>query len=51
MVLNQPWEYDWCINEEQLDIKWMTCNPAPEDVGFFGFFASYILITRFSSSE
>ena len=28
------------MNEEKLDVKWMTCNPAPDDVGVF-ILASY----------
>ena len=52
MMLNQPWESGWCINEEKLDVKWMACNPAPEEVVvFFCFFLSYFLITRFLPSE
>ena len=35
MVLSQPWEIGWCINEETLDVKWITCNPPPEHVFFW----------------
>ena len=41
MALNQPWEYSWCINEEKLDVKWMTCNPAPDEVVLFLFFRKF----------
>ena len=60
MVLSQPWEIGWCINEETLDVKWITCNPPPEHVFFFGevggkgvgwVFGTYFLITRFLPSK
>ena len=35
MVLSQPWEIGWFINEETLEVKWITCNPPPEHVVFF----------------
>ena len=22
----------WCINDDKLDVLWMTCNPAPDEV-------------------
>ena len=50
MMLNQPWEYGWCINEKKL-MKLMTCNPALDKVGSFVFFASCFLITRFLPSK
>ena len=34
MVLDQPWESGCCINEEKVDVKWMTRNPAPQEVVF-----------------
>ena len=34
MVLSQPWEIGWFINEETLEVKWITCNPPPEHVVF-----------------
>ena len=40
MVLNQPWENGWCMNEGKLDVKWMTDNPAPDEIGVF-ILASY----------
>ena len=42
MVLNQPWKTDWCINEETLDMKWITCNTPPEEVVFLGVFLEVI---------
>lgn len=30
--LDVPNNHGWCMNEGKLDIQWMTCNPAPEEV-------------------
>ena len=32
MSLNNPENYGWYINEEKMDVLWMTCNPAPDEV-------------------
>ena len=54
IVVKQPREYGLCIYEEKIDIKWIFCEPAPEQVAVFVFvfvfFASYVLITRFLPS-
>ena len=42
MVLNQPWESGWYINEKKLDVKWMTCKPVPDEVVFVFVFLEVI---------
>jgi hypothetical protein len=32
VVADSPENHGWCLNDDKLDILWMTCNPAPEEV-------------------
>ena len=29
-----PVNYGWCMNDDTLDVQWMTCNPAPDGVTY-----------------
>ena len=29
---DEPTDCGWCMDDAKLDIQWMTCNPAPDEV-------------------
>ena len=32
MEADEPTDHEWCMDDGKLDIQWMTCNPAPDEV-------------------
>ena len=33
MPCTYPNGNEWCINNDKLNVLWMICNPAPDEVG------------------
>ena len=31
---DQAGNYGWCMNDDTLDVQWMICNPAPDEVTY-----------------
>ena len=36
-AIENPEEHGWCLIDGKLDVLWMTCNPAPEEVSMVQF--------------
>ena len=32
--VDEPVNYGWCMNDDTLDVQWMTCNPTPDEVTY-----------------
>ena len=32
METDEPTDCGWCMDDGKLDIQWITCNPAPDEV-------------------
>jgi len=30
--VSEPTNHGWCMKDDTLDIQWMICNPAPDEV-------------------